>query len=79
MALCWGLACGFSSVLPYWYPVWLGIVVLHRAVRDIEHCRAKYGEVRHEKAMISDDRNGRNTSVCVLICSYRYILQLFSG
>ena len=44
MALCWAFACGFSSFLPYWYPVWLLIVVLHRANRDIAHCRAKYGE-----------------------------------
>jgi Delta24(24(1))-sterol reductase len=44
MALCWGLACGFSSFLPYFYPLWLTIVLLHRATRDIEHCRKKYGE-----------------------------------
>ena len=44
MALCWAFACGFSSFLPYWYPVWMLIVILQRANRDIAHCRAKYGE-----------------------------------
>jgi len=44
MALCWGLACGFGSFLPYWYPVWITIVVLQRAARDIEHCKEKYGD-----------------------------------
>jgi Ergosterol biosynthesis ERG4/ERG24 family len=45
MALCWGLSCGFSSFLPYWYPVWMAIVILQRAPRDIRRCREKYGEV----------------------------------
>jgi hypothetical protein len=44
MALCWGLACGFSSFLPYWYVVWITIVVVQRAIRDVAHCREKYGE-----------------------------------
>jgi Delta24(24(1))-sterol reductase len=44
MALCWGLPCGFSSFLPYWYVVWMTIVVVQRAIRDVAHCRAKYGE-----------------------------------
>lgn len=44
MALCWALACGFGSFLPYWYPVWITIVVLQRAARDIEHCKEKYGD-----------------------------------
>jgi Delta24(24(1))-sterol reductase len=44
MALCWGLACGFSSVLPYWYVIWITTVVVQRAIRDVSHCRAKYGE-----------------------------------
>lgn len=45
MALCWALACGFSSFLPYWYVVWIIIVVVQRAIRDVKHCRAKYGDV----------------------------------
>lgn len=45
MALCWAFACGFSSFLPYWYPLWLTIVLIHRAIRDTGHCRKKYGEV----------------------------------
>lgn len=46
MALCWGFSCGFSSFLPYWYPVWMTIVILQRANRDINRCREKYGEVQ---------------------------------
>jgi hypothetical protein len=45
MALCWALACGFSSFLPYWYVVWIITVVVQRAIRDVKHCRAKYGDV----------------------------------
>jgi Ergosterol biosynthesis ERG4/ERG24 family len=69
MALCWGFACGFSSFLPYWYPVWITIVVVHRAVRDIEHCRKKYGDVCSYKDL-SDHRNGRSMNGFVRICLY---------
>ena len=44
MALCWALACGFSSFTPYWYVVWITIVIAQRSTRDIRHCRQKYGE-----------------------------------
>jgi len=44
MALCWALACGFSSFTPYWYVIWITIVVAQRSARDIRHCREKYGD-----------------------------------
>jgi delta24(24(1))-sterol reductase len=44
MALCWGLACGFGGVLPYFYPVFFLIMIIHRASRDEARCRDKYGE-----------------------------------
>ena len=43
MALSWGLSCGFGGVLPYLYPVFFFVMILHRAARDEERCRAKYG------------------------------------
>jgi delta24(24(1))-sterol reductase len=43
MALSWGLACGFSGVLPYLYPAFFFVMIMHRAVRDEKRCRAKYG------------------------------------
>ena len=43
MALSWGLSCGFSGVLPYLYPAFFFVMIMHRAVRDERRCRAKYG------------------------------------
>jgi delta24(24(1))-sterol reductase len=43
MALSWGLSCGFGGALPYLYPAFFFVMIMHRAVRDERRCRAKYG------------------------------------
>lgn len=43
-ALAWGLVTGFSSPYPWFYPVFFTAMILHRAYRDVQRCRAKYGE-----------------------------------
>ena len=40
-AMC--LACGFSHLLPYFYIIFMTIVLLHRVGRDHARCSAKYG------------------------------------
>jgi hypothetical protein len=75
MALCWGFSCGFSSFLPYWYPVWMTIVILQRANRDINRCREKYGEVlpKLEYSLMVFFRNGKSMKNCAHICLYQYL------
>ena len=43
MALSWGLICGFDHFLPYFYVMFFVVMILHRAHRDIERCKRKYG------------------------------------
>ncbi|ODV90697.1 hypothetical protein CANCADRAFT_2426 [Tortispora caseinolytica NRRL Y-17796] len=43
-ALSWSLITGFSSPPAYFYPAFFLVVLLHRASRDIERCRRKYGK-----------------------------------
>jgi delta14-sterol reductase/lamin-B receptor len=43
MALAWSLTCGFGRVLPYFYPIYFAILLIHREWRDSRHCAAKYG------------------------------------
>lgn len=43
MALSWGLICGFGSAIPYFYPVFFLVVLVHRVTRDMERCSKKYG------------------------------------
>jgi len=43
MAWAWCLPCGFASPIPYFYVIYFGALLLHRAQRDDEACRAKYG------------------------------------
>ncbi|EWC43525.1 hypothetical protein DRE_07487 [Drechslerella stenobrocha 248] len=45
MALTWGFNTGFTSPFPYFFPVFFVCVNIHRATRDIQRCKAKYGEV----------------------------------
>lgn len=43
MGLSWSLSCGFGRFLPYFYPFYFAILLLHREWRDARHCAAKYG------------------------------------
>ncbi|MEM8609167.1 MAG: delta(24(24(1)))-sterol reductase [Myxococcota bacterium] len=44
MALSWGLICGFDNFLPYLYVVFFTVMIFHRAGRDIDRCKKKYGK-----------------------------------
>lgn len=43
MALTWALSCGFGGALPFLYPAFFFVMIMHRASRDEARCRAKYG------------------------------------
>lgn len=43
-ALAYCLACGFGHVLPYFYFVYMTILLVHRCYRDERRCLAKYGD-----------------------------------
>ncbi|CAM9357775.1 unnamed protein product [Choristocarpus tenellus] len=43
MGLSWCLITGFSSVIPYFYCVYFGVLLVHRALRDDHACEQKYG------------------------------------
>ena len=42
-ALCWSLPSLFHSPIPYFYVIYLVILLLHRLGRDDERCQHKYG------------------------------------
>ncbi|PTU23574.1 hypothetical protein P175DRAFT_0508234 [Aspergillus ochraceoroseus IBT 24754] len=43
-AFSWGMITGFQSPFPWFYSVFFTVMIIHRARRDIEQCRKKYGE-----------------------------------
>jgi 7-dehydrocholesterol reductase len=43
LALAWTLPCGSGALLPYFYPAYLAVMLVHRALRDDRRCRRKYG------------------------------------
>ena len=47
-ALSWGAVTGFNSPFPWFYPVFFTGMIIHRAIRDIQKCRAKYGKAWEE-------------------------------
>jgi 7-dehydrocholesterol reductase len=44
LAVAWTAAVGFDRVLPWFYVIFLTILLTHRALRDDERCARKYGE-----------------------------------
>jgi len=44
MSLCWGLICGFGSWVPFMYFAFFFTHLMHRAMRDMQRCAAKYGK-----------------------------------
>lgn len=47
MALSWCLLCGPTHLVPYFYCIYFGILLIHRAFRDDHMCAAKYGADWH--------------------------------
>ncbi|KAF9891868.1 C-24(28) sterol reductase [Aspergillus nanangensis] len=43
-ATSWGLITGFNSPFPWFYAIFFTVMIIHRARRDIERCRERYGE-----------------------------------
>ena len=44
MSWAWCLPCGFNHVVPYFYVIYFGILLVHRDMRDGEACQEKYGK-----------------------------------
>ncbi len=44
MGLAWSLSCGFGRALPYFYPLYFAVLLIHREWRDAKHCAEKYGD-----------------------------------
>jgi protein-S-isoprenylcysteine O-methyltransferase Ste14 len=44
MAVAWCLPCGFKSIIPYFYPIYFAVLLIHRSLRDDEACHEKYGD-----------------------------------
>ncbi|KAK6384696.1 C-24(28) sterol reductase [Exophiala oligosperma] len=47
-ALSWGAITGFHSPFPWFYSVFFTGMIIHRAIRDIQRCRKKYGKAWEE-------------------------------
>jgi protein-S-isoprenylcysteine O-methyltransferase Ste14 len=43
MGVAWSLNCGFGRLLPWFYPAYFAVLLLHREWRDAKHCNEKYG------------------------------------
>lgn len=43
MAFSWSLPCLFGSALPWFYPIYFAVLLIHRERRDNDFCHKKYG------------------------------------
>lgn len=52
-SLAYCLACGVSYLLPYFYIVYMTILLVHRCIRDEHRCHNKYGKdwIRYSNAV----------------------------
>jgi delta14-sterol reductase len=54
--LAFALTTGFVSVVPFLLPLWLCVLLPHRAWRDEQRCQAKYGELWVEYSKVAKFR-----------------------
>lgn len=47
LSLCYCLACGFNHILPYFYIIFMLILLISRCYRDEDRCSKKYGATWH--------------------------------
>ena len=52
MSLAMCLSCGFNHLLPYFYIIYMIILLIHRIWRDDARCKGKYGEYWEEYGKI---------------------------
>ncbi|OAV97665.1 hypothetical protein PTTG_01138 [Puccinia triticina 1-1 BBBD Race 1] len=43
-ALCWAVCSGTGSLIPYFYPAFFLVMILHRCTRNFDRCSKKYGK-----------------------------------
>ncbi len=48
MAAAWSLPCLFGSLLPYFYPLYFAVLLIHRERRDYRRCLSRYGKAWEE-------------------------------
>lgn len=44
LSLAYSLACGVTHIFPYFYFIFLSILLIHRCIRDEKRCQDKYGK-----------------------------------
>ena len=44
MGLSWCLCCGLGHIVPFFYAIYFGVLLVHRDLRDGEACEHKYGQ-----------------------------------
>lgn len=44
LSLAYSLACGYTHIFPYFYVIYLTMLLVHRTIRDEAKCSAKYGK-----------------------------------
>lgn len=44
LSLAYSLSCGTDNIYPYFYVIYLTILLVHRSIRDDAKCRNKYGD-----------------------------------
>ncbi|CAH7672641.1 delta24(24(1))-sterol reductase [Phakopsora pachyrhizi] len=47
-AMCWAISAGNKSWIPYFYPAFFFVMILHRCHRDFARCANKYGKAWEE-------------------------------
>ncbi|KAL6079129.1 Transmembrane 7 superfamily member 2, variant 2 [Balamuthia mandrillaris] len=79
LAVAFSLPCRFSTVLPWIYPIYLTLLLVHREVRDNRRCRQKYQKVcvlyscvffNFLNSLDLSNRIGKNTSSAFLTESF---------
>ena len=80
MAFAWSLPTGFNTPITYFYVSYFAVLLIHRQLRDDEHCQKKYTPCSLNPLLVADSfhtRYGKDWDAYKKLVPYRIVPYIY--